>query len=86
MSKGGPLLVADQTAPVLYTVDQGVVWQIDARSGKGVALPTGGVAPTPENGQGTFGRGQLDPKTRRLLLVNRIDEPVFAYQLPEAPR
>jgi hypothetical protein len=86
MSKGGPVLVADPTAPVLYTVDQGVVWQIDARSGKGVALATGGVTPTAENGQGTFGRGQLDPKTRRLLLVNRIDEPVFAYQLPEAPR
>lgn len=86
MNKGGPVLVADPTGPVLYTVDQGVVWQIDARSGKGIALPTGGVTPTAENEQGTFGRGQLDPQTRRLLLVNRIDEPVFAYQLPDAPR
>ena len=50
------------------------------------ALPSSGVTPTAENGQGTFGRGQLDPQTRRLLLVNRIDEPVFAYQLPDAPR
>lgn len=82
MSKGGPVLVADPTAAVLYTVDQGVVWQIDARTGRGVALPTGGVAPTAENEQGTYGRGQLDPQTRKLLLVNRIDEPVFGYQLP----
>ena len=82
MSKGGPVLVADPTAAVLYTVDQGGVWQIDARTGRGVALPTGGVTPTAENGQGTYGRGQLDPQTRKLLLVNRIDEPVFAYQLP----
>jgi len=86
MAKGGPVLVADPLAPLLYTVDRGVVWQIDARSGKAVALPSGGVTPTAENGQGTFGRGQLDPQMRRLLLVNRIDEPVFAYQLPDAPR
>jgi len=86
MNKGGPVLVPDPSAPVLYTIDQGVVWQIDARSGKGVALPTGGVTPSAENGQGTYGRGQLDPQTRRLLLVNQIDEPVFAYQLPDAPR
>jgi hypothetical protein len=86
MAKGGPVLVADPLAPLLYTVDRGVVWQIDARSGKAAALPSGGVTPTAENGQGTFGRGQLDPQMRRLLLVNRIDEPVFAYQLPDAPR
>lgn len=84
MSKGGPVLVADPMEAVLYTVDRGVVWKIDARTGQGVALPVGGVTPTAENGQGTFGRGQLDPQTRRLLLVNRIDEPVFAYQLPGA--
>lgn len=82
MSKGGPVLVADPIAAVLYTVDQGVVWQIDAHTGRGVALPPGGVTPTAENGQGTYGRGQLDPQTRKLLLVNRINEPVFAYQLP----
>jgi len=82
MSKGGPVLVADPTAAVLYTVDRGVVWQIDAHTGRGVALAPGGVTPTAENEQGTYGRGQLDSQTRKLLLVNRIDEPVFAYQLP----
>ena len=81
----GPLLAADPTAPVLYTYDGTTVWQVDVRTGAAVALSTPrGTQPTALNGQGTYGRGRLDTATRRLILVNNTDEPVFAFQLAGA--
>src|SRR5260370_32623179 len=71
MAKGGPVLVADPLAPLLYTLDRGVVWQIDARSGKAAALPSGGVTPPPENGPGTSGRAHHPPQTPPTSLVAR---------------
>jgi hypothetical protein len=82
----GPLLAADPAAALLYTYDGSTVWQVDAVTGAAVSLGAGGQTPTALNGQGTYGRGRLDPATRRLILVNNVDEPVFAYQLPDAPR